>query len=188
MPPWTDDSPSAGWLLCPAVLSSLLSWSLCSALSFFLHLVSLCSSHPIFLHSLHSSPLRSLSLISLGASFWPLCLSSILFLCPYCSSWKTILCPEYIWFDLEPLPHSSEPSIQPFLLGVPARSPGLFTVPCTPSSRSGLSFLLTDGRAVSSPSLKQHLIAVFCSWTSKLGLRRCAGSQCAVSEGEEVSE
>lgn len=140
--------------------------------------------------SLLSTPLPfSLSLSHFSWAFLLAFVSpSILFLSPYFSSWKTILGPECIWFDLEPLPHSSEPSIQPFLLGVPARSPGLFTVPCTPSSRSGLSFLLTDGRAVSSPSLKQHLIAVFCSWTSKLGLRRCAGSQCVVSEGEEVSE
>lgn len=51
-------------------------------------------------------------------------------------------------------------------------------------SPSGLSFLLTDGRAVSTPSLKQHLIAVFCSWTSKLGLRRCAGVAVVWALGE----
>lgn len=51
-------------------------------------------------------------------------------------------------------------------------------------SPSGLSFLLTDGRAVSTPSLKQHLIAVFCSWTSKLGLRHCAGVAVVWALGE----
>ena len=154
--------------------SPLLSWSLYSALSFFLRLISLFLSPNLSPFSPLLSPSLSLSFL-LGFSFG-LCVFPVFFSSPHISHLgKAILCPKYIWFDFEPLPHSSKPSTQPFLLRVPARSPRLFSVPYIPSSPSGLSFLLTDGRAVSTPSLKQHLIAVFCSWTSKLELRRCAG-------------
>lgn len=78
-------------------------------------------------------------------------------------------------FSPQPLPLSASPA-PPSLHPVP---PALH-----PTPPSGLGFLLTDGRAVGTPSLKQHLIAVFCSWTSKLGLRHCTGVPAARALGE----
>lgn len=57
--------------------------------------------------------------------------------------------------------------VHPFLLGPPP--------PCPPAPPPQAQLSPDRWRAASTPSLKQHLIAVFCSWTSKLGLRPCAG-------------
>lgn len=136
-------------------------------------------SHPIFLLCL------PLFLLLLGSSFffWSLCVCPTLFCpSPYFLSHQTILGPEYICLALSGCPTPEAPASPPLPQWLPAPPP----VPAPPS---GLSFLLTDGRAASTPSLKQHLIAVFCSWTSKLGLRRCAGVVAARALGEKgVSE
>lgn len=163
--------PLCGWPLCPSVLSPFLVSVLRSG-------------------RFPSPPRLSLPL-SQSFSHLPfsLCLSFLLrFLwVPYSFPFPVFLVLENNPLPLysEPLPFSSEPLGRAFLLLVPAHShapPPHPTQPPRPSptlppprSPPGLSVLLTDGRAVSAPSLKQHLIAVFCSWTSKLGLRRCAG-------------
>lgn len=162
-----------------------------------------CGLSACLLSSFLSAPLSRLPFPSSLSPFHlifllsPLLLSHSL-LCPFLSSfcfcfcvsvshsWKQSFAKKHSGFDFEPL-FPSRPST-PFFSG-PGHPPGLPPPPQAPGPPPHSSLLrppLSPDRweGGSTASLKQHLIAVFCSWTSKLGLRHCAGVAAAQAVGE----